>query len=121
MLYQIKRKETGKYINLLNLNNDIFFLNDTAFLTKAIGYDIFEIQKASIFLKRFNIDFEITEFKFKTIGKNLKQQNGTILKRMVCSKNGQTNIVNNLELDSRTKISKRQRTVISNNKGIFKR
>ena len=74
MLYQIKRKETCGYINLLNLNNDIIFLNDTAFADYAIGYDIFEIKKASIFLKRFNIDFEVNEFKFKTIGKTFKQQ-----------------------------------------------
>lgn len=74
MLYQIKRISTNAYINLLNLNNYIIFLNDTCFVDYAIAYDVFEIEKASIFLKRFNIDFEVTEFKFKKIGKTLKQQ-----------------------------------------------
>ena len=118
MLYQIKRG--GAYISLINLNSDIIFLTDTFFSHYAIFYDEFELVKAEIYLKKLKVEYRVEQYlKPKPIGKTLKQQNGTILKRMVCRPDGQTNIVNNLEFNSRTKVSKGQRTVISDNEGLF--
>ena len=118
MLYQIKRG--GAYISLINLNSDINFLTDTFFSYYAIFYDQFELIKAEIYLKKLNVEYRVEQYlKPKSIGKTLKQQNGTILKRMVCSANGQTNKQHNLESNSRTKISKGQGQFISDNEGLF--
>lgn len=114
MLYQIKRD--GAYISLINLNSDIIFLTDTFFSHYAIFYDEFELVKAEIYLKKLKVKYRVEQY-FKP--KKLETPNGTILKRMVCSKDGQTNKQHNLELNSRTKVSKGQRAIISDNEGLF--
>lgn len=114
MLYQIKRD--NNYINLLNLNSDINFLPDTFASKCALFYDNFELAKAEIYLKKLKVDYTIEQY---LKPKKLGIPNGTIFKRMVCSKDGQTNIINDMELDSRTKVSKGQGQFISDNEGLF--
>jgi hypothetical protein len=114
MLYQIKRD--NNYINLLNLNSDIFFLSNSFFSKCALFYDRFELAKAEIYLKKLKVDYTIEQY-FKP--KKLGIPNGTIFKRMVCSQDGQTNKQHNTQFNSRAKVSKGQGEFISDNEGLF--
>ena len=114
MLYQIKRG--GAYISLINLNSDIIFLTDTFLSRNAIFYNQFELVKAEIYLKKIKVEYTIEQY---LKPKKLGIPNGTILKRMVCSKDGQTNKQHNLELNSRAETCKAQRQFISDNEGLF--